>query len=401
MDFRWITAEQRKELYNEVWTDPVTTVAKRYGMSDHGLRKHLKKLDIPLPPPDYWARITAGQKVARPALPKITGELKQYVRHYAIKYKPGFEELSDDELRSGEELSLLTNETKEFIKAECAKVQVPSQLRNPHKLIIDHEKETLYRKYPDKRERDKTKTAYSVHLNGRQDCVNAMLPIHVSPQNIKRAYRIINTVARALEEMESFVSVSYDFHPNRDIGSFSVMHISFSFELTEVTKRHGEGQSGTFSLSLTPESWYRHETGARMDYKDLKDKPLEMQLGKMIYDMFVVANQFRCLDILHEREYQRQEEERKRQERLAQMRKGELAEIKLLEQAAGDWDQAEKIRRFADTVEQKVAGVTDADKKEKLMQWLKWARNKADWLDPLTAKEDELLGKNKHLFESI
>ena len=53
MDFSWITAEQRKELYNEVWTDPVTTVDKRYGMSDNGLRKHLKTLDIPLPPPGY------------------------------------------------------------------------------------------------------------------------------------------------------------------------------------------------------------------------------------------------------------------------------------------------------------------------------------------------------------
>ena len=33
--------------------------------------------------------------------------------------------------------------------------------------------------------------------------------------------------------------------------------------------------------------------------------------------------------------------------------------------------------------------------------WLKWARDKADWLDPLTAKEDKLLGKSKHIFELI
>ena len=31
MDLRYgITAEERAALYNEVWTDPVTTVAKRY-----------------------------------------------------------------------------------------------------------------------------------------------------------------------------------------------------------------------------------------------------------------------------------------------------------------------------------------------------------------------------------
>jgi hypothetical protein len=32
---------------------------------------------------------------------------------------------------------------------------------------------------------------------------------------------------------------------------------------------------------------------------------------------------------------------------------------------------------------------------------LKWARDKADWLDPLTEKEDDLLGKSKHIFELI
>ncbi|HHU85828.1 MAG TPA: hypothetical protein GXZ25_03320 [Peptococcaceae bacterium] len=33
MDFRFITADEREALYNEVWAEPVTTVAKRYGMS--------------------------------------------------------------------------------------------------------------------------------------------------------------------------------------------------------------------------------------------------------------------------------------------------------------------------------------------------------------------------------
>lgn len=40
-------------------------------------------------------------------------------------------------------------------------------------------------------------------------------------------------------------------------------------------------------------------------------------------------------------------------------------------------------------------------KREKLFEWLKWARDKADWLDPLTEKEDELLGNSVHIFEKI
>ncbi len=93
MDFRFITAEKREPLYNEVWSEPVITVAKRYRMSDNGLRKHCKKLGIPLPPAGYWARVKAGQKVSRPALPKVAGELRNHVRNYFIKYKADIENL--------------------------------------------------------------------------------------------------------------------------------------------------------------------------------------------------------------------------------------------------------------------------------------------------------------------
>lgn len=97
MDFNYMTADDREVLYNEVWAEPVTTVAKRYNMSDNGLRKHCRRLGIPLPPPGYWARIAAGQKIPKPALPKVTGEFKNYIRQYVIK--PNFEQLTDDELQ--------------------------------------------------------------------------------------------------------------------------------------------------------------------------------------------------------------------------------------------------------------------------------------------------------------
>ena len=87
MDFSYITAEQRESLYNEVWEEPVVTVAKRYGMYDNGLRKHLKRFGIPLPPPGYWSRIAAGQEVSKKPLPEVSGETKKYVWQYVIKYK--------------------------------------------------------------------------------------------------------------------------------------------------------------------------------------------------------------------------------------------------------------------------------------------------------------------------
>lgn len=67
---------------------------------------------------------------------------------------------------------------------------------------------------------------------------------------------------------------------------------------------------------------------------------------------------------MKEREEKREWEEHKRQQRLEQMRKGELEEIKLLEQAASDWDKAEKIGRFTDSMKTKIKDVADEEKRE-------------------------------------
>jgi|BioPla2DNA2_1021312.scaffolds.fasta_scaffold49800_4 hypothetical protein len=58
--FANITEMDRVNLYNEIWTEPVQTVTKRYDMSDTALRKHCKRLDIPLPYRGYWAKVASG-----------------------------------------------------------------------------------------------------------------------------------------------------------------------------------------------------------------------------------------------------------------------------------------------------------------------------------------------------
>lgn len=36
----------RKELYDLVWAEPMTTICKRFGLSDNGLRKRCKSMNI-------------------------------------------------------------------------------------------------------------------------------------------------------------------------------------------------------------------------------------------------------------------------------------------------------------------------------------------------------------------
>jgi hypothetical protein len=61
----------RPELFERVWTEPVSKLAKVWGLSDRGLGKLCGRLKIPVPPRGYWARLEHGQKPRRPDLPDL------------------------------------------------------------------------------------------------------------------------------------------------------------------------------------------------------------------------------------------------------------------------------------------------------------------------------------------
>jgi hypothetical protein len=52
----------RQDLYRQVWSEPMTKVAARYWISDVGLKKRCKIMDIPTPPSGYWAQVAQGRK---------------------------------------------------------------------------------------------------------------------------------------------------------------------------------------------------------------------------------------------------------------------------------------------------------------------------------------------------
>lgn len=56
----------RQQLYERVWSTPMSKLSKEFGLSDRGLAKLCARYDIPCPPRGYWARLAAGQT------PKIT-----------------------------------------------------------------------------------------------------------------------------------------------------------------------------------------------------------------------------------------------------------------------------------------------------------------------------------------
>jgi hypothetical protein len=60
----------RAELFNLVWSEAVSKIAPRLGMSDRGLAKLCSRHNIPLPSRGYWAKVKGGKYPARLPLPR-------------------------------------------------------------------------------------------------------------------------------------------------------------------------------------------------------------------------------------------------------------------------------------------------------------------------------------------
>jgi hypothetical protein len=57
----------RKVLHDLVWSEPLKTLATRFGISDVALKKRCARAGIPTPGLGYWARKAAGKPTFQPA----------------------------------------------------------------------------------------------------------------------------------------------------------------------------------------------------------------------------------------------------------------------------------------------------------------------------------------------
>jgi len=61
----------RAELFDRVWSEAVDSLAHGWGLSGRGLGKVCARLQIPVPPRGFWAKVEHGHKVRRPRLPDL------------------------------------------------------------------------------------------------------------------------------------------------------------------------------------------------------------------------------------------------------------------------------------------------------------------------------------------
>lgn len=316
-------------------------------------------MKIPLPIPGYWAKVKAGKKVTkRPLSDNYTGKT-------TLKIIPTNREAL--ETKNSRENTLL----REIEQSLQEKLIVPDRLTNPDSLIIaarENLKENN-RHWP-----------YKDLVMTRSD----KLSIRVSPENVSRALRILDTLIKALRKRGHYVEA-------RSSGSYAVVNgIEQKFVLREKLKKvpvvEKKNHWDTTEFHSTGILCFKLEIWGEKEWRDGKLR-LEDQLSKIILKMEIMA-----LETVERREQAQKELEARRAEEARRLeheklQQEELSKFKKLLQDAHRWQEVKVLREYIrDKKAISVSGMTE-DK----AAWFEWAQKKLDWYDPTVDAEDELL----------
>lgn len=359
----------RQALYDQVWSTPMTKLAKEYGISDVALAKICKKLNVPYPWRGYWRRKETGKVVKQLPLPSNTDPAKQLVTIHRTIRPESVEPLSED--------------ATQRITAEQAperKIVVPDRFINPHQLLKAHVVEW----------RSGTVDEYGAIRSGT---IRQLM--RVSPTSLGRALRIMDTLFKALESRGYPVGMQQGYH--RTLGvringepitfgleeRFQRMNHPDQKDLTRQwwqRQRYQYAPTGTLSLKIT-EVW---GDGLQKIWRDRKRAKIENCLNEFIVGLLGVAEAVKSARLKRELEQQAQREAQHTREEEARKRQEELARRQALEQEAVNWAKAQQLRGYlAALKEVLIAKHGEIQPGSPADQWLLWAHQHADRLDPL------------------
>ncbi len=360
----------RERLYEEVWSEAVTKVAKKYGLSDVGLRKICINLSVPLPPPGYWAKASAGKVVKRPALAPTKGPTR-YRR--SVFKDPRDEELS----------------TRTQVKIDEDASHAPEVPAVALRTAIDECLPLVKRmaKKLDGKQRDSRAWPY---------CDGAgLMRIYVSQQNALRALLVLNQL------LETLVAAGYATSAKDDGPAYvSILDAKLTFRVKErgrqeivplTREQQAENKRVGFDkhrpgavFHPTSEfeiSAFRVGSGyATANTADTRSLSVEKKIQAFVSRLrHLVIRDAVDAEMAAERRAVAAAEQAER-ERLREIQRVALDHLKRVEEWASKLERANRLRALAAELESKqlaaADGVLDAT----------WIRRAADWLDPTVGR---------------
>lgn len=380
----------REALYQLVWAEPMRTVAQRLGISDVGLAKKCRRMNIPVPGLGYWAKKAAGKRVRQAPLPVVPPNDSTTPRETTV-YPVRPEVTAPGPVAA--QLAFESDPKNE--------IRVADHLRAPHPLV----KATIAAF-------DSTGRKGSDYVaNRRVD----HLDVDVTTKLLRRALRLMDALVKALEARGWPVSLgSGDDHKTY----VTIFEQRIAFGIRETLKKvenepekprrlitgemytpfyskYRDEPSGKLALVLR-NSWGHGVSKSRVESSS---RPLETRLNDFVLTLVWEANEererherFRAEELRREEEAARRQAERDRLAALEARRAAEAARHGVLEQQASSWVRSREIRDYLAAVRAKLVEHPPVENEREIADWLEWAEAHASELDPLNRSVPELAG---------
>lgn len=377
------TPVSREALYEEVWSDPATVVAPRYGLSDVGLVKACKKLRIPVPGRGYWTKVKAGHPTRKLPLPALAAGARA----------TGPTPLSEDEVA----LRARVQDTLRQTRQSQSPISVPSELVDPHALVRAAAARLRRRDGWD-------------HAAGLRSAPKEVLDIQVTRNRLDRALRVMDALLKALEPFAFTAQVDADKGQTLLAGGGTTLPISIVEQVTrtshtptraEVRARdryYDSFRSGarvehpdipqfdwhpTGRLTLAVGAWPSRK------WNDTERSLIDVRLGGIVATIVGMAEEIRVKEDEQARRQRAYDEARAQHEVQVRTRNDEYRKLRTLFRDASRLQRANRLREFITAVENRAR--QDGELTPEKQQWIVWASAKADWVDPLVGRRDPIL----------
>jgi len=347
----------RESFYNLVWSNSLTELSKVYRVSTSDLRKICKHYNIPTPTIGYWQQIKYNKQTSVITLPE----------------NPRESEITLIKRRIGEEdipffICPLNIRVYELKNDQSINLEVPLKLKKLHPLTLKAKKKL--------EELDKiTRPNYEVRTSIFKD----ILPIHTDIKLRNRALRIMNTL------------VIFIYQNNHSmVFENNICHVEMFGQKTEINLRQkinrvrSKDDNGRSRQDWIKSSKLEFQAGTSFRKKswiDNDNKKLESFIPNIIawieqdckywYDLRKKQTEEKhILEIRRlkesEKNFQLQLEKEKRDNLINDSR---------------NWQESQVLRSYILTIAESSIKSKTLDKKKR--EWLQWASNIADSIDPL------------------
>jgi len=346
---------KRIELYNLVWSKPLTTIEQELNVKIQDIKNACVKYLIPLPENGHWSKLKHNKQQPTPKLTTLEDK--------ALSDSDNVFELQNKDISPLKRINLKKAEIENDKRLNLIVKQNQKSFDSDVQLLIND-----FKNRDNRWHRDEGTIYSSSHL----------FPISVAESNLKRTFNILDTLFKALKIRGHKVQIN---HSHTLIISDEPIHLRLREKRVRYVKEHYS--YGDYHGFKPTGILYFIVGGTYGDVflSDSENVKIESKISHLIAQLEILAEKKAVERIERDewhRKYQLEREEEERQKKLLALEKQKVEELFVNSE---NWVKSTNLRNYIHALEQN-AIQTNSFTKE-VEDYIQWATLQADKLDPL------------------